>query len=126
MKIILDDSEIVTLLENIFQYVDQSCSDWGYQWTYPNEAFYIKPELQNKYREEKMSYLVMNGFCIMFLDVEGGEHEWHRLHIDAIKQNLDKCKPQDLINLISQDGDYDFYTTDNTLQTLLFGQIIYG
>jgi hypothetical protein len=132
MKIILNKKEKTELLVTCLQYFGESLRVWEYQYDHNFKHYNKAKERVNKI-EQRKSICQEDIFAEMILTGEGiilvDEQDSDNIRIfnkNLFNENLKKCSPTDIILLLSDDGNYDFTTTDNIFQTLVFGEIIYG
>jgi hypothetical protein len=132
MKIIINKKEKTELLVTCLQYFNQSLEMWEYRWDCSNKDYKKAKEKLNKIEQRKsiciedvFTEMILNGGGIILVD-EQDSGNVRIFNKTLFNENLKKCSPTDIILLLSEDGNYDFTTTDNILQTLVFGEIIFG
>jgi len=76
-------------------------------------------------QEDVFAHMILKGKGIKIVDCEDEENI---VLFDSRKfnQNISKCDASDIIKLLDDNGDYDFYNTDAVLQCLIFGEVTYG
>jgi hypothetical protein len=133
MQLTLDNREKTILLENCLQYFWQSLSDWNFEAQYTDKQYLRskklilagKPEILSLCQENVLAHIILHGAGIKIVDREDTE-EIVIFNAEVFNKNIERCDPAEVISLINESGDYDYTNTDNVLQTLIFGQIIYG
>lgn len=131
MKLILTLQEKTELLTTAFQYFAESLQCWEHQIDYENKDYknaqvkLIKKRQSSLCREDVFACIVLKGKGIKIIDCED-EDNVVVFNAALFNKNLPKCDPMEVIKLLDDNGDYDYYTTDSILQTLIFGEVIYG
>ena len=132
MQLTLDNKEKTILLENCLQYFWQSLSYWNFEAHY-TESQYLRAKqklfdnntgILNVCQENIFATLILHDEGIKIIDREDTENIVI-FNAEVFNTNFDKCDPAEVISLINECGDYDYTNTDNVLQTLIFGEVIY-
>ena len=130
MKILLTDTEKRKLLTDSMQHLAESLSCWEFKIDFLGSNYDTAQQALKKNNansiciEDILTEIVFGGFDLKFIDSENEENIFI-LDLNTLNENLDKCNPLDVINIVN-DGDYDFWNTDSTLQTLVFGEVVFS
>lgn len=131
MKLILTTEEKTELLITALQYFYQSLSMWEHTAKYADKTYLqARQALENNVhsticQEDVYAQMILAGAGINIVDDEDPEN-CVLFNAEKFDENFDKCNPAEVISLINDSGDYDFTNTDNILQTLIFGEVVYG
>ena len=75
-------------------------------------------------REDVWAEIVANGGDLVFIDQEDDDKEIGRLNLANVEKHWDAIPHRFMAEYISEN--YDSNTTDCIIQTLIFGEIVYG
>jgi hypothetical protein len=130
MKLILTEKEKTELLTTCLQHFWESLSMWEHNAEYTDKQYRDARQavLFNKTdicQEDVFCYIILKSKGLNIIDLED-EENIILFNSLLFNQNFDKCNYKDVINILNEDADYDFTTTDNVLQCLIFGEVIYG
>ena len=73
--------------------------------------------------EDVLTDMIKSGAVIKVYDEEGGEYVGE-LSLNKIEANWGSIRSEDIMDVLKENDDSD--TADNILQSLIFGDIIYG
>jgi hypothetical protein len=136
MKLILTPVEKDSLLTLALQYFMESLSCWehfaeidGTSYRKAKEQLQKKAKYQHPLeticREDVWSQMILKGKGIKIVD-EQDENEFIIFDAKLFNKNFAKCDILNVAKVLDGNGDYDYYTTDDILQSLIFGEVIYG
>ena len=135
MRLILEYNEKYALIQTALQYFMESLSCWEHCAVIDGKDYQkAKKQLikENKYhsdytlcREDIWAQMILKGKGIKIVD-DQDEEEFIIFDAKRFNKNLPLCEPINVMKLIDCNGDYDYYTTDDILQSLIFGEVIYG
>lgn len=96
----------------------------GIDWNVDNRKYSnSKKKTGSSCLEDNVIQLLKDKHPIQFIDTEGGEYNVD-LTIEQVYKNLPLTPIQNLINIINETD--DAYDADAVLQTVLYGEIIFG
>lgn len=72
--------------------------------------------------EDVQVQMLRTGQSLFFIDTENDEAV--ELNLELIQKNWSKARPKDLLDYINED--YDAQTSENIMQTLLYGEVVFG
>lgn len=130
MKLTLTLQEKTDLLTTALQYFAESLRVWEYDY-YHNSLEYqkarirVSKKIKGICQENVFCSIVLHGKGMTITDINDSE-ESILFNRERFDKNLGKCDPTEVLKLLSNDGDYDFYTTDSVLQCLIFGEVTFG
>jgi len=131
MKLKLSAKEKNQLLVTALQYFGESLRVWEHQVDYENTD-YINAKIKMIKNTESLicvediyAYMILKGKGIKIVDCED-EENIVLFDFRKFNQNISKCDYSDIMKLLDDNGDYDFYNTDAVLQCLIFGEVTYG
>ena len=131
MKLTLNAKEKNELLITALQYFGESLRVWEHEIDYEGKDYVnakvklIKSKQNSLCQEDVFACMILKGKGIKIVDCED-ETNVVLFDIRKFNQNISKCDYSDIIKLLDDNGDYDFYTTDAVLQCLIFGEVTYG
>jgi len=132
MKLILTTEEKTDLLTTCLQYFWQSLSMWEHEAHYTDKQYLRSKQMiiekkgvDTICQEDVLAHIILNGAGINIVDCEDEENKVC-FNLAKFDENFDKCDPAEVIPILVGSSDYDFENTDNVLQTLIFGSVIYG
>jgi hypothetical protein len=130
MKLTLSQAEKFELLTTSLQYFTESLQVWEHL-VYVDGKEYNKAKLKlikntkSTCIEDIWAQMILHGKGITIIDEQDQDS---RIQFDKnlFNKNLSNCNPSEIIKVLDDSGDYDFYTLDTILQSLIFGEAIYG
>lgn len=136
MKLILTSIEKESLLTTALQYFQESLQGWehiaeidGKTYRKAKEQLLKKKKYQHPdeqiCREDVWAQMILKGKGIKIVD-EQDDSEFVIFDAKRFNENIAKCESLHIVKLLDGNADYDFYTTDDILQSLIFGEVIYG
>jgi len=125
MQLILTTTEKRELLTTCLQYFYQSLSMWEHTAKYADKT-YLKARqmLITTCREDVYAEMILAGAGINIVD-DQDEDNCVLFNLEKFDQNFQACDAYEIIMLLLE-KDYDFTNADNVLQTLIFGEVVYG
>lgn len=130
MKLTLSEKEKTELLVTAIQYLGESLQVWEHlidldDKEYKSAKVKLIKNTQLSCQEDILAYMILKGKGITLVD--DNDHDIKMLFDKKLfNKNFGKCNPLEVIKLIDDSGNYDFYTTDSVLQSLIFGEVMYG
>jgi hypothetical protein len=130
MKLTLTLQEKTDLLTTALQYFAESLQCWEYSYhhqtlDYQRARIRVSKGGKSICQEDVLASCILHGKGIQIID-ENDEMISVFLDRQLFDQNIDKCEPLDIIKILDENGDYDYWTTDAVLQCLFFGEVVYG
>lgn len=103
---------------------DNYWASFGTHQDTPKEV-YENAKAVNECREEVWADVLLNGGFLLVEDRE--EEKDHKVSLKDIEKGFKKfifACPRNYANIMCEDS--DFYDVDNLLQTIIFGEVVYG
>ena len=141
MKLTLTLKEKRELLTTSLQHLNESLQMWEHSIEYTDKQYLKAKQMVIARQKTKAKTDLLIGDVICFEDVisemvfgqsslkfidDEDQDNIIIFDLELFNKNIDKCDPMDIIKIIGDDADYDFYTTDNVLQCLIFGEVTFG
>jgi len=132
MQLILTTTEKRELLTTCLHTFQQSLHMWEYTAKYADKTYLEARQMlasnvsknMNICREDVYAEIILAGAGINIVD-DQDEDNCVLFNLEKFDQNFQACDPYEIIMLLLE-KDYDFTNTDNVLQTLIFGEVVYG
>jgi hypothetical protein len=130
MQIILTHDEKRKLFEESLQYLAESLQDWNFTLDFNRTEFEMAKQILKRKSsvvtyDELFTEMVFNNWELKFIDNED-EDNIIVFDLEQLNNNLILMNPFDVLNIINENGDYDYYVIDRVLQTFIFGDVVYG
>ena len=130
MQLILTPIEKRELLTTCLQYFYQSLSMWEHTAKYADKTYLkARQTLATNVKtticiEDVLTEIILAGAGINIVD-DQDEDNIVLFNLEKFDENFQACDAYEIIMLLLE-KDYDFTNTDNVLQTLIFGEVVYG
>jgi hypothetical protein len=130
MQIILTHDEKRKLFKESLQYLAESLQDWNFTLDFNRTEFEMAKQILKRKSsvvtyDELFTEMVFNNWELKFIDNED-EDNIIVFDLEQLNNNLILMNPFDVLNIINENGDYDYYIIDRVLQTFIFGDVVYG
>ena len=130
MQIILTHDEKRKLFKESLQYLAESLQDWNFTLDFNRTEFEMAKQILKRKSsvvtyDELFTEMVFNNWELKFIDNED-EDNIIVFDLEQLNNNLILMNPFDVLNIINENGDYDYYVIDRVLQTFIFGDVVYG
>lgn len=98
---------------------------YGLEFIWDDEAYAAaRKKLSNPCLEDVLLQIIKDGGTLGVIDHEcDGEYNAH-IDLKVIHERMELVKPRNLLNIINEEDDID--DADAVLQTLFFGEVIFG
>lgn len=134
MKLILTMKEKRELLTTSLQHLNESLQMWEHTLEYTTLQYSKAKQMviaRQKVKTESICYedviceIMLGNNVAKFIDDDDAENVVI-FSLELFNENIDKCALLDIASIFDEQGNYDFTTTDNVLQCLIFGEVVYG